>query len=422
MTLLVISPDFISHYSPLAVVARAAKLAGKRVIVATGVNMAPHVQAEGFEWTLLQLGKGANSGIADQNPAIKRFLSATKEGAIATIRCQALDREKDLLWQPEQVAKKIALLCEQIDPDDILVDHISFGSTLGVYATGRTFTTLIPGHPSQLPVGHERYGIPADWPACMLPEPGALAQQEHITDRVTTRFTERWNEALSVIAPTMAPVKDAFRVHGHKVLYNSSKQYHAISRLKDLPKHHQFIGPLIRDEILAERYRRWLDQADGRPQVYVALGTFLSHRADVLCSISDALQKAGARVAMAIGASPIQAFEPLPKDWLIEPSLPQVGLLRECDIIIHHGGNNSVQEALGLGVRQIIMPFSTDQFANAADLERTGQATVVSPNHICTTTLAQMIKDAMALPKPKKVIPVNPSLLASALSGRKYSF
>ena len=125
---------------------------------------------------------------------------------------------------------------------------------------------------------------------------------------------------------------------------------------------------------------------------------------------------------MAIGASPIQAFEPLPKDWLIEPSLPQVGLLRECDIIIHHGGNNSVQEALGLGVRQIIMPFSTDQFANAADLERTGQATVVSPNHICTTTLAKMIKDAMALPKPKKVIPVNPSLLASALSGRKYSF
>ncbi len=63
MTLLVISPDFISHYSPLAVVARAAKQAGMRVIFATGTNMATHVEAEGFEWTLLQLSQGANSGI-----------------------------------------------------------------------------------------------------------------------------------------------------------------------------------------------------------------------------------------------------------------------------------------------------------------------------------------------------------------------
>lgn len=419
MTLLVISPDFISHYSPLAVVARAAKSAGKRVIIATGINMAPHVQAEGFEWTLLQLGKGANSGIADQNPAIKRFLSATKEGPMATILCQALDREKDLLWQPEQVAKNIALLCEQIDPDDILVDHISFGSTLGVYATGRKFTTLIPGHPSQLPVGSERYGIPSQWPLCMQPEPAVLAQQERVTDRVTAAFTKRWNEALSVVAPTMAPVNDAFRVHGDLVLYNSSKQYHATSRSPHLPKNHQFIGPLIRDEVLDERYQRWLDEADGRPLVYVALGTFLSHRADVLGNISDALQKAGARVAMAIGATSMEEFEPLPKDWLIEASLPQVGLLRECDIIIHHGGNNSVQEALGLGLRQIIMPFSTDQFANAADLERTGHATVVSPNHICVNTLAQLIKTTMALPKPEKALPLNPKLLASAFSTPK---
>ena len=55
MTLLVISPDFISHYSPLAVIAAAAKLAGQRVIIATGMNMAPHVHAAGFEWVLLQL-------------------------------------------------------------------------------------------------------------------------------------------------------------------------------------------------------------------------------------------------------------------------------------------------------------------------------------------------------------------------------
>ena len=100
MTLLVISPDFISHYSPLAVVARAVKKAGQRVVIATGVNMAPYAEAEGFEWHMLQLSQSANSGTAVQSPAILRFLNATQEGPMATIRCQALDREKDLLWHP----------------------------------------------------------------------------------------------------------------------------------------------------------------------------------------------------------------------------------------------------------------------------------------------------------------------------------
>jgi MGT family glycosyltransferase len=418
MTLLVISPDFISHYSPLAVVAKAAQAAGQRVVVATGENMAPRVHAEGFEWQLLQLSQSANSGIAQKNPAITRFLNATKEGAIATITCQALDREKDLLWQPVEVAKKIASLCEDIEPDDILVDHISFGSTLGVYATGRPFTTLIPGHPSQLPVGNERYGIPAVWPNCMQPKADDLARQEDITDRVTAKFTALWNAALQEIAPNMTPVKDAFRVHGNQVLYNSPKHYHNVERKAHLPLKHVFVGPLIREEELTQTYQTWLDANDERPTVYVALGTFLSHRDDVLKKLSHALQQTNVRVAMAIGSNLKSDFEPLPTDWLVEASLPQVGLLQGCDLIIHHGGNNSVQEALALGVRQIILPFSTDQFANASDLERSGQAFVMSPNDMCVLSLTKLIKDALALPQPKKSIPFSSAILADALSNR----
>ncbi|MCO4838349.1 MAG: hypothetical protein KC426_09710, partial [Oceanospirillaceae bacterium] len=342
MTLLVISPDFISHYSPLAVVAKAAQEAGQRVVVATGENMAPRVLAEGFEWQPLQLSRNANSGIAQKNPAITRFLNATKQGAIATITCQALDREKDLLWQPVEVAKNIAKLCADIAPDDILVDHISFGSTLGVYATGRPFTTLIPGHPSQLPVGNERYGIPAVWPNCIQPKAEDLCRQEDITDRVTAKFTELWNAALHKVSPKMTPVKDAFRVHGKQVLYNSPKHYHSADRTSHLPLHHAFVGPLIRQEKLTQPYQAWLDTNDERPTVYVAFGTFLSHRDDVLKKLSHALQKANVRVAMAIGANSKSIFEPLPTDWLVEASLPQVGLLQGCDLIIHHGGNNSV--------------------------------------------------------------------------------
>ncbi len=165
MSLLVLSPDFASHYGPLAVVARAVRRSGRPVVVATGPNMRLRVEADGFEWRPLQLGESSNSGIADRDAGIARFIDATKAGPRATIRRQALDREQDLLWQPERVAAEIGALCDDLDPACVLLDHVSFGSTLGMYATGRPFVTLVPGHPTQLPVGAERYGIPSVWPS-----------------------------------------------------------------------------------------------------------------------------------------------------------------------------------------------------------------------------------------------------------------
>ena len=60
-------------------------------------------------------------------------------------------------------------------------------------------------------------------------------------------------------------------------------------------------------------------------------------------------------------------------------------------MIVHHGGNNSVQEALATGVQQVVLPFSTDQFSNAADLERIGAACVLSPNEATAADLALAI-------------------------------
>ena len=54
-------------------------------------------------------------------------------------------------------------------------------------------------------------------------------------------------------------------------------------------------------------------------------------------------------------------------------------------------GNNSAQEALAAGVRQLVLPFSTDQFSNGADLERIGAACVLSPNEVTAADLAVAI-------------------------------
>jgi zeaxanthin glucosyltransferase len=79
--------------------------------------------------------------------------------------------------------------------------------------------------------------------------------------------------------------------------------------------------------------------------------------------------------------------------WLVSEFLPQIEILRYA-VAITHGGNNSVTEALAVGARLLVMPFSTDQFAGAAALEQAGRGTVLPPN---TATVLQILATARAL-------------------------
>ncbi len=221
MTLLVLSPDFASHYGPLAVLANAAAARRHRVVVASGDAMRPRVEHDGFEWRSLRLGAGANDGLVQRDEAINRFIEATRRGAIATLHHQATERARDLLWEPERVTREIISLVEELEPDQTLVDHVSFASTLGLHASGRPFVTFVPGHPSQLPVAGERYGVPAEWPAPCAPDTTDLAHLERLADDVSSAFTARWNAALAQVAPGRPPAADAMRIHGRRVLYNN---------------------------------------------------------------------------------------------------------------------------------------------------------------------------------------------------------
>lgn len=398
MTLLVISPDYASHYAPLSILADAARSKGRRVVVATGPALRDRVEGDGFEWRHQRLGAGSNTGVVDRTPAIERFLGATASGPVATLSLQARDRAEDLLWKPTSVAREIAALCDELDAAHVVVDHVSFGSTLAMSAIGRPFTSVVPGHPTQLPVGGERYGVPPAWPATMTPDPIELSGLEHLVDDVTERFTARWNSVLADIAPDRAPVENAFRVHGDRVVYNSVAELHDPHRDHLLPDRARFAGPLVRDERLPAHLEHWTD--DSIPRVYIALGTFLSHRVDVIERLADAVRLTGARAAIATGAAPAGALGDLPDDWIVAPTLPQVALLRHADLAIHHGGNNSVQESLAAGTRQFVLPFSTDQFANAADLERSGRGVAAPPNTTAASELATIVERQLAMPTP----------------------
>lgn len=405
MRLLVLSPDFASHWAPLSVVGDAARRSGHEVVVATGTTLRTRVEAAGFAWRHLRLGRDANDGVASGRDAsaadaLDRFVTATRAGAIATLSLQAEERLADLLFEPERVVGDVVRLVDEVAPDRLVVDHVSFNSTLAAVVSSRPFTTVVPGHPSQLPVGDERYGLPPAWPSSVAPTDDELDRLRSLCDRVAERFTQRWNQARHSVDPRADEVDDAFVVTGDRVLLHWSADHHHPDRTPLLESGTAFAGPLVRTETPVEPRGM---RGDDRPLVYVALGTFLSHRGDVLERLADALRMLDVRVALATGATPVDRIEPVPDDWLVAERLPQVALLAHATIAVSHAGNNSVQEAIAAGVGQVLLPFSTDQFAIAADLERVGVATVVDPNTTSACELAEAIVERLGHPRPAPV-------------------
>lgn len=401
MTLLVISPDYASHLFPLLALAGAWADAGERVIVATGPGVAAHVERAGFEWLELVLGRGSNPGTAraDEQPHgedanLAAFFEATRAGPVATLRLQAELRQNDLLWRPVETARSTIEVVRAAAPDTVVIDHLAFGATLGLRAAGIPYADVVLGHPSALPLVGERYGVPTAWPTALRPDPAALAGLEHLADEVARAFTDDYNDALRALGATSSAVDDAFMVHGTTVLYSYPAALHDPARNAGLPSAHAFLGSLVRDERADETAAGWLDAADGRPIVVVSFGTFLSARADVLARLVEALRGLDVRVALATGSADPADLGTTPAGWLVRPFIPQVALVRRAALAITHGGNNGVTEALTAGVPLLVLPFSTDQFAIGADLERTGLGRVADPN---TATGRELREAVLAL-------------------------
>jgi zeaxanthin glucosyltransferase len=416
VTLLVISPDYASHLLPLITLATAWRDEGEQVVVATGRATAPIVAAAGCTWTELPLGRGSNPGIirAEQQPtgedeSLRRFFAATRRGLVPTLLYQARARRADLLWDPVGRAYAVRETVARVRPDHVLVDHLAFSARLALSADRVPHADVVLGHPSALPVGGEVYGYPTDWPAAFAPRASALAELHKVCRDVREAFTAEWNVALRSLSRTAELVPDALAEHGDQLLFNYPEALHDAARTTLLPPH-VFLGSAVRTETVPDDIRAWLD-ADDRPLVYVSFGSFLSERGDVLATVLTALRSLDVRVAVATGSA---RDLPAPgQDWLVRDFLPQTVLLARAALAVTHGGNNSVTEALTFGVPMLVLPFSTDQFAGAAAIERHGVGAALDPNAASVPDVIDAVRDLLAGPAPEAAAKLGAQLRAT---------
>jgi MGT family glycosyltransferase len=110
--------------------------------------------------------------------------------------------------------------------------------------------------------------------------------------------------------------------------------------------------------------------ADGDPLVYLSLGSLGSGDVELMRSLIASLADAPYRVIVSMG--PQHEELELADNMVGAEFLPQTSILPQVDLVITHGGNNTVTESLHFGKPMVVLPLFWDQYDNAQRVHETG--------------------------------------------------
>ena len=104
--------------------------------------------------------------------------------------------------------------------------------------------------------------------------------------------------------------------------------------------------------------------------VYLSLGSLGCMDVGLMQRLIDALATTPHRVVVSMG--PLKDQMRLGERMYGDEFLPQPSILPQCDLLITHGGNNTICEGFTFGLPMIGLPLFWDQYDNAQRLEETG--------------------------------------------------
>jgi MGT family glycosyltransferase len=111
------------------------------------------------------------------------------------------------------------------------------------------------------------------------------------------------------------------------------------------------------------------DDADAS-LVYLSLGSLGSADVDLMRRLVDVLSRTRHRYVVSKG--PRAGELDLPDNMWGEARVPQTSIISEVDLVITHGGNNTVTEALHFGKPMVVLPLFWDQYDNAQRMHELG--------------------------------------------------
>jgi MGT family glycosyltransferase len=168
--------------------------------------------------------------------------------------------------------------------------------------------------------------------------------------------------------------KVLFPAVGHRNLVFTSRAFQPDSSFID--ENFRFVGPSINPATRAESFP--FEQLTRKPVIYISLGTIHSDNLAFYRQCFEAFADYPAQFVLSAGkTTDLRQLEPIPANFIVRNSVPQLELLQHVDLFITHGGLNSVQEGLYYGVPLVVIPQQLEQALNALLVERKGAGIVL---------------------------------------------
>jgi MGT family glycosyltransferase len=136
----------------------------------------------------------------------------------------------------------------------------------------------------------------------------------------------------------------------------------------------EFVGPYVPEDRDCEIDFPW-DRLTGEPLIYISLGTTFHNAPEFYAACFQAFDNCPWQVVLSTGG---QELDGAPRTFIMRRFVPQLALLRRADLLITHGGMNSVNEGLYFGCPMVVVPQRGDQHLVGARVAELGAGLAIA--------------------------------------------
>lgn len=395
-----ISPPFYSHFNPLLVLAKSFQAHGAEVTFGCSREFKEKILDENLNFYEIDISTNKNTGKGEhttqpdtERMRLEEFFESTKKGAVETLITQSRHRKADMLYNPQELIDKIKSIDDSIDVDLYVVDILSYSVTLSLYFLGLPFVTFCPPHPNTIPKEGKHFNVPKSWPEAITVKEEDLKMLKQVSTQTQREFTEVFNEIITGNR-AIKKIGNAFSLVSEIAVIYNYFDFNNSENPKEL-----FIGNSFQAVTLDEE---WLARIETKEKIImISLGTFLSNRKDVLEKLILAARESHPNALLIVSAgNHVEEFKKYSSpNTIIEDFIPQIALMHYVDTVVFHGGCNTLTEAMYYGKKMVILPFSSDQFNIAYDIEKHKLGSVLDPNNFSKEQLSKALTDIEKISK-----------------------
>jgi MGT family glycosyltransferase len=333
---------------------------GARVVFVVEESFAGALEAQGFEEALMRL-KPPTEGEEVPGQFWKDFVRETAP----EFRKPTLDQLEGFIlpvWQElvdgaRYVDERLAEIFAELKPDVIVEDNVV--AFPAVPASGIPWVRIVSCNPLELKdaalpptfsgyPSHERAG----WD-------GFRARYRELCDPLQPEFSE------FCVERGAPPLPEGELIHESPFL-----NLYVYPAEADYERPQPLAGWARLDSCVRETDTEFELPPDERRRIYLSLGSLGSADVELMQSLIDAL--AGTDHLVVVSMGPRHDELRLAENMVGAEFLPQPTILQQVDLVITHGGNNTITESLHFGKPTVVLPLFWDQHDNAQRMHELG--------------------------------------------------